>query len=430
MTAAPTASASPTPRQLWTVWRGTLLAIALLLVAGTALAALRSEEQHGRLDPRSTDPSGSRAVAELLADRGVTTRTVTTSEEALDATGPNTTLLVTRPDLLTKQQQSALSTAGETGGRTVLLAPGPSSVGTLVPGVRAATPTEVTVRVPACSLDDAVRAGEVELGGVRYVSPTPGSDACYSDDGLPTLLRRPTASGGDTVLLGAADLLRNDHLARQGNASLALHLLGSRPHLVWYLPSLDDAAATDPDDRNFLELIPSGWNWALLQLVIAAGLAALWRARRLGPLVGERLPVTVRAAEATEGRARLYHQANARDHAAETLRAATRARLAPLLGVPRTRADAPKALLPALTSRLQRPDLDARTVLFGPAPPDDAALVRLADQLDALERRLTSTSTHTSDAASPPGGGAGSDVPSSAARTTPAPPSDEKDRTS
>jgi hypothetical protein len=33
-------------------------------------------------------------------------------------------------------------------------------------------------------------------------------------------------------------------------------------------------------------------------------------------------------------------------------------------------------------------DLDVGALLFGPAPADDTALVRLADQLDTLEREV------------------------------------------
>ncbi|WP_232791309.1 PfkB family carbohydrate kinase, partial [Streptomyces kanasensis] len=108
--------------------------------------------------------------------------------------------------------------------------------------------------------------------------------------------------------------------------SLALQLLGSRTHLVWYLPSLSDPSAAEgggpgdgdrvEEEGDFLCLVPSGWLWGTLQLAVAAVLAAVWRARRLGPLVAERLPVAVRASEATEGRARLYFRADARDRAA------------------------------------------------------------------------------------------------------------------
>jgi hypothetical protein len=363
----PSTSASPTARQVWTRARGIALALVLLLVGAIAIAVIRSDARHGELDPRSADPNGSRAVAELLADRGVDTRVVTTLDEAAAAAGPDTTLLVAVPDLLNRSQQSRLHNAfADSGGRTVLVAPGSASVERLAPGVTADT------------------------GGVRYTTTHLDADKCYTSERLATLLRIPAPTGdGDTVVLGAPDILLNDRLDKQGSASLALQLLGSRPHLVWYLPSLSDTSATGTDDeRSFFDLLPSGWLWGTLQLFIAAALAALWRARRLGPLVPEKLPVAIRASETAEGRARLYRKADARDRAANALRSTTRTRLAPLTGVPVTQAHTPEVLLPALSAHLHGDRQDLRTLLFGPPPSDDAALIALADQLDALEREV------------------------------------------
>ncbi|MFD9908549.1 DUF4350 domain-containing protein [Streptomyces sp. NPDC059063] len=387
-----------TPRQVWTRSRGILLALVILLVAGIVIAAVRSGTQHGRLDPRSTDPYGSRAVSELLADRGVSTRVVTTTEEARSAAGPDTTLLVANPDLLTDRQQSRLHAATkDSGGRTVLVAPGGPSVSRLAPGVTAdGVPSLDSTLSPDCALPAARRAGPADVGGIRYETLAPAAESCYVSDGLPSLLHLPAERpdtgtpdseepGGDTVVLGAPDILYNDRLDKHGNASLALQLLGSRPHLVWYLPSLSDDAVDESADDSFFDLIPSGWLWGTLQLTVAAALAALWRARRLGPLVPEKLPVAIRASETVEGRARLYRKADARDRAAAALRSATRMRLAPLVGVPTARAHTPEALLPALTSRLRTPGQDLHPLLFGPPPGDDAGLIALADQLDALE---------------------------------------------
>lgn len=390
---SPSTSASPTVRQLWTRTRGVALALLLLLAAAVAIASVRSTSQHGMLDPRSADQYGSRAVAELLADRGVSTRVVTTLDEARAAAGPDTTLLVAVPDLLTEEQQNGLhETAQTSGGRTILIAPGAPSVATLVPGVRANPTLSLDSKLPpACDLPDARRAGDADTGGVRYHVTAPDADTCYPSDGLPGLVRVPASQGdGDTVVLGAPDILFNDRLDEHGNASLALQLLGSRPHLVWYLPSLSDDALTDTGERSFFDLLPSGWLWGTLQLFVAAALAALWRARRLGPLVPERLPVAIRASETVEGRARLYRKAGARDRAAAALRATTRTRLAPLVGIPPSQADTPETLLPALAAHLHdhRNGQALHTLLFGPPPGDDAALIALADQLDALESEV------------------------------------------
>ncbi|MFD5714900.1 DUF4350 domain-containing protein [Streptomyces pharetrae] len=387
----PATSASPTVRRLWTRARGVALAVVMLLVAAVAIALIRSDARHGNLDPRSVDPRGSRAVAELLADRGVSTRVVTTLEEARAAAGPDTTLLVAVPDLLTAAQQNRLHSAtAATGGRTVLVAAGSPSVERLAPGVTAdpATSLESTLD-PDCALPAARRAGTADTGGIRYTTTHLDADQCYPSARLATLVRVPHASGGgDTVVLGAPDILLNERLDEQGNASLALQLLGSRPHLVWYLPSLSDSSADTGDDKALLDLLPAGWLWGSLQLFIAAALAALWRARRLGPLVPEKLPVAIRASETVEGRARLYRKANARDRAAAALRSTTRTRLAPLVGVPVAQAHTPEALLPALSAHLHGDGQTPHSLLFGPPPGDDTALLALADQLDALEREV------------------------------------------
>ncbi|GGW25963.1 DUF4350 domain-containing protein [Streptomyces caelestis] len=388
----PSTSASPTARQVWTRARGIALALVLLLVGAIAIAVLRSDARHGELDPRSADPNGSRAVAELLADRGVDTRVVTTLDEAAAAAGPDTTLLVAVPDLLSRSQQSRLHNVfADSGGRTVLVASGSASVERLAPGVTADPATSLgSTLSPNCDLPAARRAGTADTGGVRYTTTHLDADKCYPSERLATLLRLPAPTGdGDTVVLGAPDILLNDRLDKQGNASLALQLLGSRPHLVWYLPSLSDTSATGTEDeRSFFDLLPSGWLWGTLQLFIAAALAALWRARRLGPLVPEKLPVAIRASETAEGRARLYRKADARDRAANAFRFTTRTRLAPLTGVPVTQAHTPEVLLPALSAHLHGDRQDLHALLFGPPPSDDAALITLADQLDALEREV------------------------------------------
>ncbi|MFF8903291.1 DUF4350 domain-containing protein [Streptomyces olivaceoviridis] len=391
--AAPaTTSTASSGRRLWTRTRGIALAVVLLLAAAVAMAAVRSTTRHGDLDPRSPDPYGSRAVAQLLAERGVSTRVVTTLGAARAATGPDTTLLVAVPDLLTHRQQTQLHAAtASSGGRTVLVAAGSWSVERLAPGVAADPATsDSSTLAPDCTLPEARRAGPADTGGTRYTTTRLDADSCYPSERLATLLRVPaTSKDGDTVVLGAPDILYNDRLDEQGNASLALQLLGSRPHLVWYLPSLSDASATENGERkSFLDLLPSGWLWATLQLFIAAALAAFWRARRFGPLVPERLPVAIRASETAEGRARLYRSANARDRAAAALRSATRTRLAPLVGVPVTQAHTPEALLPALSTHLAGDGQALHSLLFGPPPGDDTALIALTDQLDALEREV------------------------------------------
>ena len=123
-----------------------------------------------------------------------------------------------------------------------------------------------------------------------------------------------------------------------------------------------------------------------IQLGIVVLLTALWRMRRLGPLIPEPLPAVVRACETVEGHGRLYRSRRARDRAAAALRDAALGRIAVRLGLPRN--TPPQVACQELASRTGRDANEIRAILFGPVPADDAALVRLATDLDALEGQV------------------------------------------
>jgi hypothetical protein len=142
---------------------------------------------------------------------------------------------------------------------------------------------------------------------------------------------------------------------------------------------LDTAADAEPTTSD---LLPGWVPWAAVQLGVVALLAVAWRARRLGRLVPEPLPVVVRSAETAEGRAALYRSAAARDRAAAVLRAAALRRLGARLGLPAT-ASADQVVT-ATARAAGRDPVAVRALLLGPAPPDEGALVALADDLDTL----------------------------------------------
>ena len=103
---------------------------------------------------------------------------------------------------------------------------------------------------------------------------------------------------------------------------MALRLLGQRDRLVWYVPEAADLVG---DDGVSLRTLLPEWILPGLWIAGATVLALLlWRVRRLGPLVTEPLPVTVKAIETTQSRGRLYRKAGDRAHAAQALRRAAR----------------------------------------------------------------------------------------------------------
>jgi hypothetical protein len=188
-----------------------------------------------------------------------------------------------------------------------------------------------------------------------------------------------------TTVLGTGRPLTNTALSSGGNAALAMNLLAAED-VVWLRP--------DPPQQeggsSLWQLLPLGLRWSLVPLVAALVLLALWRGRRMGALVPESLPVVVRASETTEGRAGLYRSRRARDRASAALRSGFLDRVSPKLGLG---ADAaPDAVVTAVASRTGDEPARLRSLLY-PEPPDpyagdDDMLVKLADELDELSRRL------------------------------------------
>lgn len=377
---APSASLDPSARAVAQAARAPVLVLLLVLAGALVVALAAGGAGSDRLDPRSPAPAGARAVAQVLGDLGVTVDLRTTTAGMREVAVAGTTLLVTDPELLAGSQVRAVRA---TGAHLVLVAP--SRPQRFLASVQAERPAPPEVRRPGCRLAAAQRAGDALTGGQGFaVDATVHALRCYAGDGVPSLVQ--VRDGGRTVtFLGDGSLLTNRHLDDDGNAALALGLLGGTDRLVWYLPSLADVPDS-AQQTSFYALVPDGVWWGLVQLVVAVLLLALWRARRLGPVVAEPLPVVVRAAETIEGRARLYRRAGARDTAAEALRSAVRARLVAALGLPA--AATPAQVADAVAARCPRSPVEVGALLYGAAPADDPALVRLADELDALDREV------------------------------------------
>jgi hypothetical protein len=375
-------------------WRAPLAVLALVLLGGIVIALLTpSRPTAGYLDPGNPGPQGTRALAALLAQRGqpvIRAGSVAAAQDAIQDSGragPGRTpaLVITSPYLLSPRQLGELTRLP---GNVIVVEPDSATLsalsreaaGTAAPRVTVAGAGAVRPVRPGCTLAAATVAGDAGLGGVLMrVNGTAGA-LCYRVDGHPTLVRYVT--GGRTVtLLGSGVPLTNADLAHRGNAALALNLLRGSPRIVWLVPN--PPAVTGAGQKSLLQVIPGPAYLVALQVFIAAGLAALWRTRRLGPLVAEPLPVVVRASETVEGHGRLYRSRHSRGRAAAVLRDAARLRITARLALPGdTDADAVCAAVAAHTGR-QPAAVEA--ILYGPAPRDDAALVALGQDIDALE---------------------------------------------
>jgi hypothetical protein len=382
----PAEGAPPGDRPPW--WRRLrvpLIATLVALLALLVLALAHSRSVRGQLDPRAANPDGSRALAALLSDRNVTVRRVTQLSDAIDGVGERSIVFIPFPNLLPTAELRRVGDLGT--GQVVVIAPTAARLAALTDGVRLARNTSVSSHSPDCAEAGPTAAGSADTGGAAYrvVSGT----GCYPGGGGHTLAISRTHGEAQLAVLGSGEFLTNDRLDQNGNAALGLNLLGadgSADEVRWLVPA--PSAATTDDQVSLSDLLPDWVGLAALQLLIAALLAALWRARRLGPPVTEPLPVVVRSAEAVEGRARLYRRAQARDRAAEALRAGARARLVPRLGLGRDAGGEPEpgAVTEVVADWTGRSEAGVMAALYGPPPPDDAALVALADTLDSIVR--------------------------------------------
>lgn len=365
-------------RSLFWVGVVAFLVVIVLIVLGTAGA------QSGGvpLDSANAAPEGAMAVAEVLREQGVDVIATSSLAETRDAIADrdSTTLFLYDTNLYLTDEQ--LADAAGLAATVVLADPTFDELQAIAPEVALAGYVDGTASAD-CDIRAVQKAGTVSLDGSGYRVVDDGADgadvtACLgTGDDVYSLVQV-----GDLVVLGATSALTNEHVIEEGNAALALNLLGEHDTLVWYIPGADDLAGSAPPDLG--TLTPPWVTPALALLLLAFIAGAIWRGRRLGPLVVENLPVVVRASETMLGRARLYERSSARLRALDALRIGSVQRLAVLCGLPRT------ASLDDVVASVAAATGDGvasiRRLLVDAVPSTDAELVVLSDELLELER--------------------------------------------
>jgi hypothetical protein len=363
-------------------WLARHRAIVLIVAAGIVAVVLsawlgRNDQTYAaQLDPRNPDGNGAQAVAMVLDDQGIDVEIVRSADALEQATtDASTTIVVTSSGNLGRSTTSRLL-RHQGDAHLVVVEPGPLLVRAL--GLRTFPQTSTP--------NDAIAAGCPAYDGLALRADTAEafrSPGCFRDQGG-VVLAEPRAG---LTLLGADAVLTNDQILDSDNAAIALRLLGERQRLVWYVPDLADLAGTDSVSAS--SLLPDWLTPGLWALAVAGVALVVWRARRLGPLAREPLPVEVKAVETTRNLGRLYRRAGDRAHAAEALRSAARARLAERLRLPR--GVAPSRLVDDVAARTGRPAAEIEALISPTAfpPGDDRELALIAHHLTELDREVS-----------------------------------------
>jgi hypothetical protein len=319
------------------------------------------------LDPDSTSSDGLRGVRDLLEGSGVQV------EVSLERPVDISTRAFVPVDLLAADDRDGWLDWVRAGGTLIVADPasrlhGLSSAGGGFAGALGATP-----RAPACDLPALAAVEEVVHPAWRGYEIPADAGTCFpvGEDAAWLVVR--TEGRGTVVALGAPDPFTNGQLDRADNAVLAAALLGPAPgdQLV-----IVPRPAVGGGDTTLVDLVPPRIWRGLLLLLVAAALGALWRGRRLGLPVTDRLPPVVPAAELARSVADLLQRAGSRDGAARQLRADARREVGARLGAPA--GTDPAALVELLAGRTGLDHGAASLALLDSPVADDRELVELA----------------------------------------------------
>lgn len=389
---AATSVTTPTVRQTGRRLRFWIIlgAIAIVVVLATIMLTGALGAAGRDLSPESATPTGSKAVAEVLRHQGVTvTATDTMAATRTAAKDPSRTTIFVVDDggYLDGERLRELERLSAD---LIVLSPGYDALEAVAPEVGLAGSVDGVLDAD-CDFGPVQRARTVTGTGTGFRLLDQDADAIQclaSGDGIHSLIR--IAHGEKQVtLVGTRAALTNETVALEGNAAFALGLLGEHENLVWLLPSIDEAIAPGPTGEpgaqggTVGDLTPDWVSPVMVLLIITAIAAGFWRGRRLGPLVVENLPVTVRSSETMEGRARLYQKANARSRALDALRVGGLERLAALCGLPRLASV--DDIVHAVAAATGRTPSAVAGILRDDDPATERDLLRLSDALRELE---------------------------------------------
>ncbi len=350
-----------------------------LIVAGILLAAVvgsRRADQGLPLDPYSPGPNGTKALVETLRELGA--RVSVSSEPP----SPGGAALLLADDLDQERRGRLLDWVRQGG---TLVVADPSSRVTRVDTIGDTRIGLLDAELePRCALPAMRDVGRVSApGGVVFSVPA-GAQACFPRDGGAWLVAQPIGNG-TVVRLGGASALVNQEIGSADNAVLVVDLLSPAPgpEVVVLRPPPPGAGS-----KGLGELIAPRVKLALVQLVVAFLLLALWRSRRLGRPVTEPTAVRIPGSELVVAVGNLLRRARHRGQAATLLAGDLRRTLTERLGLP---AAAPADQVADTVAARTGIDRDLVLAALQPSiPRDEAELVALGQAIDAIRTEVSS----------------------------------------
>lgn len=370
-----TAAAAPALRGRILLGVGVLIgAVVVLLLTGAPNPTLP-------LSPRSTAPEGTRGLVLFLEELGAEV------EVSRERPVPGDDVALILADDLGESRRSEVRSWVRDGGVLVVADPG-SPLAAPVAGEQFADFSFSLVDRGECDVSPFAGAETIDVSGTFTLdAPSQlfevGDDAegCFGD-GDEALVVVQDRAGGTVVSVGDADLFTNQNLDEDDNAVIAAALLASTEETTVRVLE----APFQERRTTLFDLIPDNVVRAFIQVVIAFGLYALWRARRLGRPVAEPQPVEVAGSELVAAVGGLLEVSDAPERAAHLLRADLRRDIGVRFGVaPGTSAEVTAQVVAARSGA--DPSLVYAALAAAPAT-TDAELTELSRLIDTVRREV------------------------------------------
>ena len=386
---------APHPALRWALWVSVVLALMLIVT----FIAGRSGASGAPLDPDNPGPDGMQALAQVLSDQGVDVQVVRGVSSLPEESAQGATVMVSTTDFLSQDSGDDLLDYASAATSLVILSPADNLREVIDVDVDTRSTTTPTAMSPECEntlwqAGDKVTDGDTLLEvdstlerdeATICLPPSPGYNAGGARSGY--LVEVDNTGAAPTTLAGLGASLTNANITNEANAATGLRLLGSNDRLIWVIPSIRDAGELPP--TGLFDVLPAPLLPSIVLLLVALGVWALVRGRRLGPVTTEPLPVIIRAIETTASRGRLYREARDRPRALASLQLATRRRLASRLGLAATAS--PELVVTAVAGATGRHTDEINRLLVDTNVDDDDTLVQIARDLHSLEEGIPTT---------------------------------------